>query len=429
MRRTAIALFVFIVLLSAAAWAGNDAVSAARAGGEAAPAGRIDLSGARADVPDLISYQGTLTDPAGVALDTTVMMLFSIYIDSTGMLSLWSEGHPAVTVESGVFNVFLGETNPLMDYLFEQPDLWLGLQVGIDPELRPLQRLAAVPFAFRAAEADTADYARGAPASADGDWTVSGSDIYSAVSGNVGVGKSSPAAKLDVAGMVSTDSAYQIGGETVLSVGGLGNVFVGENAGKNVNAYAFDNTFVGSRAGSTNTEGYYNAFFGAEAGRANTTGTSNTFIGNRAGVSNTGGGNNTFLGDGTGYNNTTGDRNTFIGQSAGANNSTGSDNVFIGYEAGHYHNEGNTNVFIGEKAGSFNATGAGNVFLGYAAGYHETGSNKLYIANGSDTSNVLIYGEFDSGRVGLGTLAPEARLDVAGTVNTDSVYQLSLIHI
>ena len=35
------------------------------------------------------------------------------------------------------------------------------------------------------------------------------------------------------------------------------------------------------------------------------------------------------------------------------------------------------------------------MFIGYNAGYDETGSNKLYIEN-SDSSNPLIYGEFDN---------------------------------
>jgi hypothetical protein len=42
-------------------------------------------------------------------------------------------------------------------------------------------------------------------AGADGDWTISGNDIYSAVSGNVGIGVTSPGKKIEVAGEASFD--------------------------------------------------------------------------------------------------------------------------------------------------------------------------------------------------------------------------------
>jgi hypothetical protein len=42
------------------------------------------------------------------------------------------------------------------------------------------------------------------------------------------------------------------------------------------------------------------------------------------------------------------------------------------------------------------------------------GSDKLYIANDSDTSNTLIYGDFSTGRIGLGTLNPERQLHIRG---------------
>ncbi len=151
-----------------------------------------------AEVPGLIAYQGTLTDPFGVAMDTTLSMTFSIYSDSTGGSLLWSETQSTVMVAHGVFNVLLGKVNPISDAVFSAPARWLQIQVGSDPVMQPRQRIAAVGYAFRAAEADTADALRGGGSGSDGDWTISGSDMYAAVSGNVGIGTTSPNSKLSL---------------------------------------------------------------------------------------------------------------------------------------------------------------------------------------------------------------------------------------
>jgi hypothetical protein len=75
---------------------------------------------------------------------------------------------------------------------------------------------------------------------------------------------------------------------------------------------------------------------------------------------------------------------------------------------------------IGVNAGLGN-DGDRNVFLGYFAGNQEIGSDKLYIANGSTDDNVLIYGDFADGRVGIGTLSPENELHVDGTIQIGSI--------
>jgi hypothetical protein len=62
----------------------------------------------------------------------------------------------------------------------------------------------------------------------------------------------------------------------------------------------------------------------------------------------------------------------------------------------------------------FDGDGSGNVFLGFEAGYGERGSDKLYIANGRDTSDVLIYGDFATDRIGVGTLVPERKVHIKG---------------
>jgi hypothetical protein len=114
---------------------------------------------ALADVPGQMSYQGTLTDENGVAVDTTVGMDFTLYADSLGISTLWTETQPAVEVTSGVFNVLLGSQNPLSKEIFSGAPLWLGIAVGADPEIVPRQKIATVGYAFRAAGADTADFA------------------------------------------------------------------------------------------------------------------------------------------------------------------------------------------------------------------------------------------------------------------------------
>jgi len=154
---------------------------------------------ALAEVPGQMNYQGTLTDSNGVAVDDIVSMTFRIYADSTGGSALWSETQSSVEVSDGIFNVLLGRVNALSDMVFQNPTRWLGITLFDDPEMQPRQRIAAVGYAFRAAEADTADHVRGGGAGSDGDWTIVGNNMYSAVSGRVGIGTVSPQEKFHVA--------------------------------------------------------------------------------------------------------------------------------------------------------------------------------------------------------------------------------------
>ena len=237
----------------------------------------------------------------------------------------------------------------------------------------------------------------------DSDWLISGSDMYSIPSGNVGIGTTTPAAKLDVSGDISASSVYKIGGNTVLSVAG-GNTLVGIAAGAvntgNCNTFSgyqagysnttgYGNTFSGNQAGYNNTEGYANTFSGywtgfnnttghgntfsgLQAGYSNTTGIYNTFSGHQAGVGNTTGHDNTFSGYMAGYSNTTGNYNTFSGYQAGRSNTTGHDNTFSGYMAGYSNTTGNYNTFSGDRAGYSNMEGGANTFTGHMAGYNNT---------------------------------------------------------
>jgi hypothetical protein len=235
------------------------------------------------------------------------------------------------------------------------------------------------------------------------------------VTGNVGVGTMDPVSKLDVNGSVNATTDYKIAGTTVLGTPGTGNTNVGVGAG--VTTTGTGNTFVGNNAGRENSTGQGNVCSGYRAGESNDTGTSNTFVGCLAGINNETGSFNTFLGANVGTSTLNGIGNTLIGFQAGTTSTLGNGNTMVGADAGR-EATGAYNTFVGNLAGGSNH-GSNNVFLGNQAGYNDTeGSEKLYIANGPDTSDVLIYGDFASGRVGLGGVVnPTAALTINANVN------------
>jgi len=107
-----------------------------------------------ASVPGLINYQGTLTNPAtgNPVPNGQYQITFSIYASNTGGGPLWQETQQ-VTVQNGVFNVLLGSQNALNESIFEGSARYLGVKVGTDSEMIPRQRLASVPYAFQAENA------------------------------------------------------------------------------------------------------------------------------------------------------------------------------------------------------------------------------------------------------------------------------------
>ncbi len=104
-------------------------------------------------VPKRMNYQGKLTDPAGVALNDTVSIEFRLYDVPVGGSPLWSETHPSVAVVKGLFDVVLGETNPL-DLPF---DTLYYLELVVEGEtLSPRHPLLPSPYSIRAEVADHA---------------------------------------------------------------------------------------------------------------------------------------------------------------------------------------------------------------------------------------------------------------------------------
>jgi hypothetical protein len=216
-------------------------------------------------------------------------------------------------------------------------------------------------------------------------------------------------------------------GTTVFSIDGTANTLVGSHAGANntasgntfigsragySNSLGFGNVFVGDSTGHASTQGFYNVFVGNTAGLSNSLGQDNTFVGARAGHDNDQGNWNTFIGSAAGYNTEDASSNTFVGSSAGAGIVDGSDNTYVGVGAGGSTVSGGMNTCIGAYAGP-SADASGNVFIGYMAGLNEPGSDKLIVANGPLADDVLIYGDFSTGRLGLGTSSPRSGVHIS----------------
>ncbi|HVS79445.1 MAG TPA: hypothetical protein VHF05_00525, partial [Candidatus Paceibacterota bacterium] len=213
-----------------------------------------------------INYQGKLADSSNVAVaDGTYQMSFSLYTAATGGSPIWTEswsGANKVQVTSGLFSVMLGSHQSLSGVNFNQP-LYLGVTIESDSEMTPRKALGAVPAAFEAQHAasstnsDLLDNlsstqffrsdAANATSSASTFLSVtqngagkiaeffgpSSNSVFSVLSnGNVGIGSSTPSAKLVVNGstivagtltvssLVSTSTATStFGGGIALSSG------------------------------------------------------------------------------------------------------------------------------------------------------------------------------------------------------------------
>jgi len=113
-----------------------------------------------ADVPQLINYQGRLTDDSGEPVDGSILINFKIYGSETGEDSLWWSGYQTVLVESGFFNYQLGSNNPIPpDFFGPGSEPFLGIKISTDPEITPRTPITSSAFTWHSHTSDTADFA------------------------------------------------------------------------------------------------------------------------------------------------------------------------------------------------------------------------------------------------------------------------------
>ncbi len=174
-----------------------------------------------------------------------------------------------------------------------------------------------------------------------------------------------------------------------------------------------ENSFIGYRAGYSNTTGRFNTFLGSQAGHNTTNGDQNTAIGFLSLKSNLVGSQNSALGSQSLYSNTNGLANTATGFQALYSNTTGDQNSALGNLALQNNSVGSQNTAVGSQALGANVSGTRNAAVGYQALYLNSngfqnsafGSKALYSNTGGDKNTASGYQAMYSNTTGSGNIA------------------------
>jgi hypothetical protein len=178
---------------------------------------------ANATITKELNYQGRLTNLSDINVpDTSYSIVFRIYDSASGGNCLWSArgtcGSPtarSVSTSGGIFSIALGDTvagdNAIsLDF---NSTYYLSVKIGADSEMSPRKKISASGYAFNS---DLLDGLNSATYGADAHVLATDASGNLTVSGNVGIGTTTPGATLAI------ESSTALSGDPALDDGGIG---------------------------------------------------------------------------------------------------------------------------------------------------------------------------------------------------------------
>jgi hypothetical protein len=366
-------------------------------------------------VPNMMNYQGYLTDTLGVPVNDSLDMTFRIFDAVSGGNELWTETQPDIPVEYGFFSILLGRVNAIPDTVFfTGTDRWLEMTVEDLQTLSPRTRITAAGFAYVATHSDTAEYAKNAVA--DNDWVRGGvGDTVLFTAGFLGLGRGSASNAL-LGDSVHTHTNFGIACTTGTTgadnmyctvAGGYDNIAAGNSAtiagGKNNTASGYVATIAG---GTGNTASGNSATVGG--GNDNTASDYGAIVG--GGESNTASGGEGATVAGGFANEASDDYATVAG---GLNNTANGAGAFTGGGVS------NTAYYDYTTVGGGRANTARAPFAGVFSGDSNFVSDSAaFIGGGYNNSAIDLYATISGGKNNLAS-GPSVTVS-GGTTNTAS---------
>ena len=123
---------------------------------------QTDIVAVAAGAAHYIHYQGQLFNPntgaplANFAFSAAFRLYGTLNSDGSGANQLWAENKSITTNVDGLFNTNMGDAAGFNTGIFDGRELYLAVAVNGE-ELRPLQRITYVPYAFWSRDADHLD--------------------------------------------------------------------------------------------------------------------------------------------------------------------------------------------------------------------------------------------------------------------------------